>query len=140
MLAIKREEKAATLKIDAKTKDGDTPLMIAAFKGYHEIVGLLLAAGADKNSKNIKDWTALLGTAHYGYHEVIKVLLAAGADVTSRRADGKKLIDLALEGLRSIKTAADTKVPPLAPEQILERTKGMRKLIALLVTNYPGAI
>jgi ankyrin repeat protein len=38
--------------VDAKDRDGDTPLHDAAFRGHEKIVGLLLAHGADVGAKN----------------------------------------------------------------------------------------
>jgi ankyrin repeat protein len=45
--------------INARMKDGITPLMDASMRGHAQIVGVLLAAGADKEMRNNTGETAL---------------------------------------------------------------------------------
>ncbi len=45
--------------VNSRTKAGDTPLMMAAYRGYIDIVHLLLIKGALKNEVNNDGLTAL---------------------------------------------------------------------------------
>ena len=71
-----------------------TPLRIAAFKGYHEVVGVLLQAGADVHAA--KD-DALRQASYSGFSQVVRVLLAAGADATQvdlYNVDAESIMDM----------------------------------------------
>ena len=82
--------------VNAKTKDGETALMVALLEGHTESVNALIKAGADVNAKDIKGGTALMLAALYGQAEDIKLLLNAGADVNARNdIDGKRAVDIA---------------------------------------------
>jgi len=74
-------------------KDDNTPLYIAAKKGYSDLIPLLLKAKADVNAQNEQKKTALMGAVlclqtHDPFIEpadvlnTIKVLKEAGADIT----------------------------------------------------------
>ena len=56
---------------------GDTPLMIASWKGHAECVNLLLMAGADVNKVHPKGYTALTAPSG-GHYECIERLMKAG--------------------------------------------------------------
>ena len=49
-----------------------------------KVVELLLAKGANKEHRNISDYTPLSQASSGGYVNVIKVLLAHGAEINSR--------------------------------------------------------
>jgi ankyrin repeat domain-containing protein 17 len=49
-----------------------------------KVVQLLLSKGANKEHRNISDYTPLSQAASGGYVNVIKVLLAHGAEINSR--------------------------------------------------------
>lgn len=49
-----------------------------------KVVELLLAKGANKEHRNISDYTPLSQAASGGHVNVIKVLLAHGAEINSR--------------------------------------------------------
>lgn len=65
-----------------------TPLHIASWKGYADVVELLLVAGASVNAKDRKGLTPLHLATSYGHADVIKVLLDAGADVNAKDKKG----------------------------------------------------
>lgn len=67
--------------VNAKQKDGVTPLMQAAWKGQTEIAEMLLAKGADVNAKDKNGMTALIRAAYFGHGETVQALLANGANV-----------------------------------------------------------
>ncbi len=56
---------------------GNTALILAAYKGYPEIVELLLNKGADINTRGKEDLTALSSASKHGHTEIVKLLLAA---------------------------------------------------------------
>lgn len=64
--------------------EGFTPLIIAAQYGEPDIVKLLIAKGANPNSKDYSGDTALHWAAYKGYTSVVNVLIAAGADINAK--------------------------------------------------------
>jgi ankyrin repeat protein len=67
--------------VNAKTRYGQTPLMLAADKGAVEVVKALLGAGADVNVTDTfyKSVTALSAAAQRGHAEIVKLLIEKGA-------------------------------------------------------------
>lgn len=84
--------------INAKTANGDTPLILAARSGYEEIVKLLIDAGADLRHKNAEGRTALdiarsLYNSEYN-HQILPMLeraLLGGLQRPSGDQDGLSL-------------------------------------------------
>ncbi|CAG0899821.1 unnamed protein product [Cyprideis torosa] len=71
-------------EVNAKSRDGTTPLLIATQKDRHSVVDVLLAHGADPN---ITDWSGrspLLVATEKNHHSVVDVLLAHGATPNGR--------------------------------------------------------
>ena len=73
-------------------QEGDTALILAAWRGHHECVSTLIANGAEVNiiAPEAKDWkfsdrafsaSALMMAAKYGHHECLSILIANGANV-----------------------------------------------------------
>lgn len=84
-------KQALTDGADPNTKDpqsGNTLLTTAALMGHTEIVTLLLEHGADVNSRNRDEGTALHIAAFFGRTETVKLLLEKGADTTLRNNMG----------------------------------------------------
>merc|ERR1719300_1358261 len=67
----------------------DTPLSLACSGGRFEVVEVLLSRGANKEHRNVSDYTPLSLAASGGYTNIIKLLLAHGAEINSRT--GSKL-------------------------------------------------
>jgi serine/threonine-protein phosphatase 6 regulatory ankyrin repeat subunit B len=67
---------------------GRSCLLIAAEAGHHEIVDLLLSAGAEKDAKSRNGFTALMAAAQNGHDKCIELLLTAGADKESKTGKG----------------------------------------------------
>ena len=65
------------IDIDNKDKYGITALMLAAEKGYIDIVNFLISNGADVNIQTKAGWTALMSAK--GKSEIIDLLKSAGA-------------------------------------------------------------
>ena len=51
---------------------------------FFQVVELLLARGANKEHRNVSDYTPLSLAASGGYVNIIKILLNAGAEINSR--------------------------------------------------------
>src|SRR5206468_9786669 len=76
--------------IGAWSSDGFTPLHLAAFFGYPDVVQVLLKRGAEVNpvARNPMKVQPLHSAAAGGHGEVAKLLVAAGADVNARQEKG----------------------------------------------------
>lgn len=75
--------KAAPDTVNARTRDQETPLVLAAGLNKVEAVRVLMAAKADPNLKDRMDFTPLHKAAYYGYDDSIRVLLEHKADVNA---------------------------------------------------------
>jgi ankyrin repeat protein len=73
--------------LEARNRDGWTPLLLSVRRGHTEIASLLLKAGANVNAKTgLYGWTALHVAAKNGLEDLTRQLLALGANVHA--ADG----------------------------------------------------
>ena len=68
-------------QIDAKTKFGATPLILAAKGGYSECVLILLESGADPNIQYRGNQNALLFAAGNGHYDCLEALIEHGVDM-----------------------------------------------------------
>ena len=85
--AVKQHIAAGT-DVNAKDKYGESPLLFAATFGHKEIAELLIAEGADVNTKIDKTgMTPLHYAAFKGHREIAELLIANGADVNAKRGD-----------------------------------------------------
>jgi ankyrin repeat protein len=78
--------------INARDKDGSTPLHCAVWKGHELVVAALLAAGADVNAHNENDhWgtTPLHAAAHANQAAIAQLLIDHGAEVNSQDRVGR---------------------------------------------------
>jgi len=67
--------------VNAKDKDGRTPLMYAVMYNRKEFISILLENGADVNAFDRTGWTVLKYAEDYGRKDIEEQLLAAGADI-----------------------------------------------------------
>ncbi|RYP70407.1 hypothetical protein DL769_004969 [Monosporascus sp. CRB-8-3] len=65
--------------LEAKTRDGRTPLMCAAEHGHEAVVKLLLEKGAHLEAKDTRGQTPLMLAAENGHEAIVKLLLEKGA-------------------------------------------------------------
>ena len=67
---------------------GNTPLMIAAWRGHLNVAAYLLAQGAAVNEHGYRGRTALMYAANYCHSDLIQLLLKRGANVNATEIDG----------------------------------------------------
>lgn len=65
-----------------------TPLIAAAFKGYDQIVRLLLEHGADTSAQDKSGYTALHWAAYNGQSRTVRLLLQEHANINARSHSG----------------------------------------------------
>jgi len=80
--------------VNARDKDGWTPLHWASVHGHLDVIKLLVERGADVNASN-HGWTPLHEAASRGHLNVVKFLVERGADVNARDREGRTPLDLA---------------------------------------------
>ncbi|KAL1373609.1 hypothetical protein pipiens_018573, partial [Culex pipiens pipiens] len=80
----------------------DTPLSLACSGGRYQVVELLLIMNANRENRNVPDYTPLSVATSGGYVKNIKLLLSHGAEINSQT--GSKL------GISPLKLAAAVEV------------------------------
>jgi ankyrin repeat protein len=83
---------ATRLNVNARTKFGDTAMMIAALSGRLDLVKKLRARGAEINATG---WTPLIYAATAGRDDVVRYLLAEGADINAASPNGTTALMMA---------------------------------------------
>lgn len=81
--------------INGATKDG-SPLMAAAVKGNNSIAKTLLAAGADPNTEDANQTTALHYAVMFKNYDLTVMLLESGADPKHKNNVNQSPFDLAV--------------------------------------------
>ena len=88
-------------KIHEASKDGFTPLHVAASRNNVAAIELLLKhPDVDIETRDVKGKTALLVAAKEGHLESIKLLIAAGANMDVKTYQGKSIHDLIKKSAR----------------------------------------
>jgi ankyrin repeat protein len=100
-----KQHLAAGTDVNAKGKQENTLLHIAAMKGHKEIAKLLITKSADVNVKNKFGSTPLNCAANYsfksnynGRKEIVELLIANGADVNAKNKWGSVPLHSAVNG------------------------------------------
>jgi len=86
---------ARDIDIEQKAANGDTPLMLAAFKANKPAVEALLKKGAAVNRPG---WTPLHYAAAAGDNEIVQMLLDKSANLDARSPNGTTPIMMAARG------------------------------------------
>jgi cytohesin len=83
--------------VNAKDKNGNTPLHAAAHQGDRDVAELLIAKGAEIGARGIDEITPLYEAARQNHPEVAGLLIAKGADVNARTKSGYTPLQIAAE-------------------------------------------
>ena len=75
---------------------GTTPLDVAACRGDHEVMRLLLDAGAEINLSDIDQCTPLHQATLHGHGKCVSLLLERGALPDLKNRDGQTALDIAI--------------------------------------------
>ena len=79
-------------------EDYNTPIHAAAEAGNSEIMQILVATGADIESKDREGRTPLIDAASREHLDTVKTLLELGAEVNAKTKEGKTAMALVKEG------------------------------------------
>ena len=83
----------AGANVNAGSKDGFTPLSIAATYGNYEAVLALIKNGADKDHQDPEfKFTPLIDALRKGHVDVAKLLVESGANACIKRANGRNAL------------------------------------------------
>lgn len=63
-------------KVNPQTSSGDSPCHLAAYRGFAEVVQILVEAGADVNLHNNKRHTPIDEASNAGHYTIAKYLSA----------------------------------------------------------------
>lgn len=69
------------LPVNVQDDEGNSLLMLAAYRGQLGTVRILIGLGADVNLRNDRDQTPIAGALFKGEDDVVRELRAAGADL-----------------------------------------------------------
>jgi hypothetical protein len=87
--------------IEAKDREGWTPLHLVARRGHIEIARLLCDRGADIEALDKSEWRPLHWAAKYGHISIVKELIEVrNADINARDEDGRTALWMARENNR----------------------------------------
>ena len=88
--------------VNARSKNDDTPLYLAARTGLLSHVRLLIQQGAELNVHTERRGSALTGAARAGHRDVVQLLLDAGSDVNNCGMSDTALMYAAMEGYEKV--------------------------------------
>ena len=98
---------AAGADIEAKDRNGNTPLLVAATEGYQDVAGkavALIDAGVDIAARDEDGYTALHLAAAWGTAKMVARLLDADAGHSLSTADWREIANLASNNDKLSKT------------------------------------
>ena len=90
-----RRDKCLQQEIDCRNNAGRTPLMIASYHGYYNIVKLLIENGADIDAQDDTGWTAMMLASSQAHCDVVELLQCHGANCSLRNNEKKTATDIA---------------------------------------------
>ena len=86
---------AAGAHVNAKDKHGETPLHVAAVRGYQKIASMLIIESADVNAIDGRGLTPLHAAALNGQKEAVELLIDKGADLSAKNENGVTPLQMA---------------------------------------------
>ncbi|WP_039458752.1 ankyrin repeat domain-containing protein [Candidatus Jidaibacter acanthamoebae] len=89
-------EQGSPIDLNVRDENGNSPLMIAIYLGYKDIVDLLICARVDKNASNEDGDTALIIAVRGGHKKIAEFLITTGADKNASNKDGDTALITAL--------------------------------------------
>jgi ankyrin repeat protein len=111
--------------VNARTKKGVTPVMLAAAAQQPEALRLMLEKDADVNARDDEGKTPLMYAAENGRLANAKSLLAEGADVRLKDKQGKTALEL-------LRPSNDYLPGAITPERLKEHGEKVQKDAELL--------
>jgi uncharacterized protein len=90
--------------LNAASDEGISPVIAASSEGHASVVQLLIAAGADINSRDQDQTTALMAASARGHLDVVKELVSGGAKVNEQNTDGHTALMFAYNGKNQVDT------------------------------------
>jgi len=75
---------------------GETPLQLAARKGFQAVIQVLLASHAEINARDHNGTTPLFSAVASGQIKIVQMLLAAGADPNQKDNQGRTVLNFAI--------------------------------------------
>lgn len=121
---------APEIDIHARAFNGDTALMIAAFKGNRVAVDALIARGAEVQHPG---WTPLHYAAMGGHNDIVKLLLDRGAQLDARSPNNTTPVMMAAWGgkIYTVKLLLD-----VGADAMLKNDHGMNAIDFALHGGY----
>ncbi|MFA5266192.1 MAG: ankyrin repeat domain-containing protein [Opitutaceae bacterium] len=92
---IREQIQKDPILVNAKSTDGDTPLLLAVVLGHQQAVKVLLESGASVEARNADHDTPLLVATSRGNPEIVQLLLKKGAKPNAMKPDGTTALLLA---------------------------------------------
>ena len=71
------------LSVNSVDAEGNSLLLLAAYRGQTETLQALIRKGADVNLRNSGNQSAIAGAIFKGEDQIVRALVAAGADLDS---------------------------------------------------------
>jgi len=94
---------AKGVDVEEFSRDGQTPLMLAASGGKHEVIEILASSGANMNATSAKGWTTLMYAVRNKDALTVRHLISYGADVNHLSPDRwTALAEAAYQGQKAI--------------------------------------
>ena len=81
--------------LDSRDKHGNTALMLAATRGFHSIVHMLIKAGANIDLQNFYGWTAIMFAVSEDNDHIVELLLSHNANLRLLTPVDRGAIDFA---------------------------------------------
>ena len=92
-IELVRQHLAAGTDMNAKDRNGDSPLDLSANRGHKEITELLIVKGGNINLKGNDGSTPLHLAVLDGRYEIVGLLIANGADMNAKNDGGETPLD-----------------------------------------------